>query len=137
MQRCPQVIMRWIALWLTIDNAKAMSAKSHGRGNWKESLRPHHWMTTATTLRRWKWSLRVHCCACWHRSRQTLAPSQTRRRRERRDVLFSWVTPSVSLTYHTLSYTQFATQQETFYLNNFCILQGKKLSIYATVIFST
>jgi hypothetical protein len=31
-----------------------------------------------------------------------------------------------------VSYTQFATHI-TFYLNNFCILQGKTLSIYATV----
>jgi hypothetical protein len=35
-----------------------------------------------------------------------------------------------------VSYTQFATHV-TFYFNNFCISQGKKLSIYATVIFST
>ncbi len=52
------------------------------------------------------------------------------------DVFFSWVTPSVSRTYHTLSYTQFATHV-AFYFNNFCILQGKKLSIYATIVFST
>jgi hypothetical protein len=49
-------------------------------------------------------------------------------------VLFYWVTPSVSLTYHTLSYIQLATHV-TFYLNNFCISQGKKLSIYATLFF--
>ncbi len=35
-----------------------------------------------------------------------------------------------------VSYTQFATHI-TFYFNNVCILQGKKLSIYATVVFST
>ncbi len=35
-----------------------------------------------------------------------------------------------------VSYTQFATQV-TFYFNNFCILQGKKLSIYPTIVFST
>ncbi len=40
------------------------------------------------------------------------------------DVFFSWVTSSVSCTYHTLSYTQYATHI-TFYFNNFCILQGK------------
>ncbi len=53
------------------------------------------------------------------------------------DVPFSWVTPSVSLTYHTLLYTQLAAQHVIFYFNNFCILQGKKLSTYATVVFST
>jgi hypothetical protein len=35
-----------------------------------------------------------------------------------------------------VSYTQFATHI-TFYFNNFCILQGKKLSIYATIVFFT
>ncbi len=38
------------------------------------------------------------------------------------DVFFSWVTP------------QFAIHV-TFYFNNFCISQGKKLSIYATAFF--
>jgi hypothetical protein len=59
MQRYPQVIVRGIAPWSTIDDAKAMSTKSRGSGNCKASLRPHHhlglmWMLSSITIGRWR-----------------------------------------------------------------------------------